>query len=207
MILKTFTLRGELAPGNLTALFATWGASLRWLGQQVLARPAIVNDVIGEPVLKALLLPTVDAHFNRHRSAGSEAKMEGGVRDWTRPDPLACRNDARRQQGDPEASCHEQIEASYADQLLFPREQFADDVRSLPPSIESAKRPRDRYQNTTPVRLLERSADIRTSPRNSLRYFIRSRWKRTHVRSLDVLQSIRALTLGFYARPLARCVE
>src|SRR5262249_35168803 len=90
---------------------------------------------------------------------------------------------------------HQQIEAEAnyaAGQLLFLQDRFLSDARSLAPSIESVRQLKDRYQNTittTLWRYVELSSDVLLaaisghpnrpgsdfSPRNPLRYFIRSR--------------------------------
>lgn len=91
--------------------------------------------------------------------------------------------------------CHQQIEAKAnyaAGQLLFLRERFMDEARSLSPGFDSINKLQSRYQNTittTPWRYVELNSGTavaaisahphRTrrnfSSRNPLRYFIRSR--------------------------------
>jgi Zn-dependent peptidase ImmA (M78 family) len=168
---------------------------LRVGGLQVLTRPTILKDVIGKLGLKALLLPDrrrilIDSEVPDLKQRWSEAHEIGHDLIPWHADTMLGDNKSTLT-----PSCHQQIEgeANYAaGQLLFLRHRFTDDVRSLFPSIESIKQLKDRYQNTMTATLW-RYVEIHTglvvgaisghphrpcsdfSPRNPLRYFIRSR--------------------------------
>ncbi len=169
--------------------------NLRVAGQQVLARPTILKDVIGKLGLKALLLPDrrrilIDSAVPDLKQRWSEAHEIGHDLIPWHADTMLGDNKSTLT-----PSCHEQIEAEAnyaAGQLLFLQHRFVEDVRSLSPNIESVKQLKDRYQNTIATTLW-RYVEVNTglvvgaisghphrpssdfSPRNPLRYFIRSR--------------------------------
>jgi Zn-dependent peptidase ImmA (M78 family) len=168
---------------------------LKIAGQQVLARPSLLKDVIGKFGLKALLLPDrrrilIDSEVPDLKQRWSEAHEIGhDLIPWHADTML----------GDTQStltpSCHEQIEAEAnhaAAQLLFLNDRFIEDVKSLSPSIDTIKILKNRYQNTITTTLWRyvelsdsplvaaisghphRSAE-ELKPRNPLRYLIRSR--------------------------------
>jgi len=164
-------------------------------GQQVLARPSILKDVIGKLGLKALLLPDrrrilIDSETPDLKQRWSEAHEIGhDLIPWH----------AYTMLGDNQStltpSCHQQIEAEAnyaAGQLLFLRNRFVEDIRSLSPGMQAVRTLQDRYSNTlttTLWRYVELSSNSIVgaisghphrppadfSSRNPLRYLIRSR--------------------------------
>jgi hypothetical protein len=165
---------------------------LKVAGQQVLARPSILKDVIGKLGLKALLLPDrrrilIDSETPDLKQRWSEAHEIGhDLIPWH----------AETMFGDDQStstpSCHEQVEAEAnyaAGQLLFLQERFVRDLRDLSPSIEAVKTLQNRYKNTLTTTLwryveLNSAAVVGAisghphrpardfSPRNPLRYLI-----------------------------------
>jgi hypothetical protein len=167
---------------------------LRVAGQQVLARPTILKDVIGKLGLKALLLPDrrrilIDAETPDLKQRWSEAHEIGHDLIPWHADTMLGDNKSTLT-----PTCHEQVEAEAnyaAGQLLFLQGRFTEDANSLPLSFESVKKLNVRYQNTittTLWRYVEQNPGLmvgaisdhplrpRTmaSKRNPLRHFIRS---------------------------------
>ena len=70
---------------------------LKVAGQQVLARPSILKDVIGKLGLKALLLPDRRRILIDSEIPDLKQTMERGARNRPRSDPVARRYHARRQ--------------------------------------------------------------------------------------------------------------
>jgi hypothetical protein len=167
---------------------------LKVAGQQVLARPSILRDVIAKLGLKALFLPDqrrilLDSETPDLKQRWSEAHEIGhDLIPWHSETML----------GDDKStltpSCHAQIEAEAnyaAGQLLFLQDRFVADARSIEPGLASVRRLTTIYQNTittTLWRYIELSdativgaisghphrppSDF--TPRNPLRYLIRS---------------------------------
>jgi hypothetical protein len=168
---------------------------LKVAGQQVLARPTILKDVIGKLGLKALLLPDrrrilIDSEVPDLKQRWSEAHEIGHALIPWHADTMLGDNKSTLT-----PACHEQIEAEAnyaAGQLLFLQDQFLEEARSLSPNLDSVKALKERYQNTittTLWRYVELNPGLVVgaisghphrpapdfSPRNPLRYFIRSR--------------------------------
>ena len=168
---------------------------LKVAGQPVLARPTILKDIIGKLGLKALLLPDrrrilIDSEVPGQKQRWSEAHEIGhDVIPWHADTMLGDNKSTLT------PACHEQIEAEAnyaAGQLLFLQDRFLEEARSLSPNLDSVKVLTDRYQNTittTLWRYVELNPGLAVgaisghphrpavdfSPRNPLRYFIRSR--------------------------------
>ena len=164
-------------------------------GQQVLARPSILKDVIGKLGLKALLLPDrrrilIDSETPDLKQRWSEAHEIGHDLIPWHADTMLGDN-----QSTLTPSCHQQIEAEAnyaAGQLLFLGNRFVVESQSLSPGIEAVRTLQDRYSNTlttTLWRYVELSSNAVVgaisghphrppadfSSRNPLRYLIRSR--------------------------------
>ena len=167
---------------------------LRVAGQQVLARPAVLKDIIGKLGLKALFLPDrrrilIDAETPALKQRWSEAHEIGHDLIPWHADTMLGDNKSTLT-----PTCHEQIEAEAnyaAGQLLFLQQGFVEDACSLPRCFESILKLNDRYQNTittTLWRYIERHPGVvigavsdhplrprkALSKRNPLRHFIRS---------------------------------
>jgi hypothetical protein len=167
---------------------------LRVAGQQVLARPTILKDVIGKLGLKALLLPDrrrilIDAETPDLKQRWSEAHEIGHDLIPWHADTMLGDNKSTLT-----PTCHEQVEAEAnyaAGQLLFLQGRFTEDANSLPLSFESVKKLNVRYQNTittTLWRYVEQNPGLMVgaisdhplrpramaSKRNPLKHFIRS---------------------------------
>jgi IrrE N-terminal-like domain len=168
---------------------------LKVAGQQVLARPTILKDVIGKLGLKALLLPDrrrilIDSDVPDLKQRWSEAHEIGHDLIPWHADTMLGDNKSTLT-----PACHEQIEAEAnyaAGQLLFLQDQFIEEAGSLFPNLDSIKALKDRYENTITTTLWRyvelnpglvvgaisghpHRPTIDFSPRNPLRYFIRSR--------------------------------
>jgi hypothetical protein len=123
---------------------------LKVAGQQVLARPSILKDVIGKLGLKALLLPDrrrilIDSETPDLKQRWSEAQIGHDLIPW-HADTMLGDN-----QSTLTPSCHQQIEAEAnyaAGQLLFLGNRFVVESQSLSPEIEAVRTLQDHYRNT-----------------------------------------------------------
>jgi len=139
--------------------------NLKIAGKQILARPALLKDVILKFNLRALFLPDrkrilLDSALPDLKQRWSEAHEIGhDLVPWHADTML----------GDDKATltpaCHAEIEAEAnfaAGQLLFLRERFVTEARSLAVKLDSIRELKERYGNTmttTLWRYVEQSED------------------------------------------------
>ncbi len=168
---------------------------LKVAGRQVIARPSILKDVIAKLGLKALLLPDrrrilIDSETPDLKQRWSEAHEIGHDLIPWHADTMFGDN-----QSTLTPSCHERVEAEAnyaAGQLLFLQDRFVSDAKNLSLGMDAVKTLQGRYKNTITTTLwryveLNPSPVVGAisghphrpaedfSPRNPLRYFIRSR--------------------------------
>lgn len=124
---------------------------IRIAGIQVYKRPMLLIDAIRKSSIKALYIPDrkrilLDAELPQLKHRWNEAHEIGhGVIPWHEDAMLG--DNARTLSPD----CREQVEAEAnfsAGRLLFLRDRFTDEVRSVEPSIEAIQRLRKIFGNT-----------------------------------------------------------
>lgn len=120
-------------------------------GQQILAEPSVLKDVIARVGLKALLLPEqrrilIDSETPDLKQRWSEAHEIGH-------DLIPWHGDTML--GDDRSTltpaCHAQVEAEAnyaAGQLLFLQDRFVSDVRSVEASLAAVRKLTAKYKNT-----------------------------------------------------------
>ena len=194
-------------------------------GKQVLARPALLFDVIKKFDLRALYLPDrkrilIDRGLPDAKQRWSEGhEISHSLIPWHLDTMLG---DNKRSLT---PACHEQIEneANFAaGQLLFFQQVFVRDANDLAPGIDAVNTLKKRYGNTittTLWRYVERSDEpmvggISCHPRrlppefdvvNPFRYFVGSRSFQQHfgrVREVDLFRSVQGYCANRSGGPL-----